>query len=356
MAILMTTIKKTALMAGCLTAALCGVVLSGADRYSAAPEWLKLPDGRTEIGSMHGTVAVSAAGEVYVSVEGTARQRFAILGPNPGLQVYSPEGQYLRNVPNAPFDLHGFIIHKDPNGEFIYGTRLAASASAADQTRAALDQQVIVKMTLDGRLAMAIPASSIPAQFKSKSEDGRPVMRLTSIAVAPNGDIYVADGYSSDYLHRFDRAGKYIKSFGGKDAPYSFKTLHQLTVDTRFTPPRLIACDRANRRIVHLSMEGNLLGVVAQDLLLPAAVAVQGEYAAVAELRGRIVLLDREGSIATTIAANSAADEIGSNRTDPGKWKPGVPNAPHGIAFDAAGNVYVAEFSLFGRVHKYNRQ
>jgi hypothetical protein len=67
-------------------------------------------------------------------------------------------------------------------------------------------------------------------------------------------------------------------------------------------------------------------------------------------------LLDREGSIATTIAANSAADEIGSNRTDPGKWKTGVPNAPHGIAFDAAGNVYVAEFSLFGRVHKYNRQ
>ena len=188
--------------------------------YSAVPDWLRLPEGRTEIGSMHGTVAVSTAGEVYISVEGTVRQRFAVLGPNPGLQVYSPDGQYVRNVPNAPFDFHGFVIHKGPDGEFIYGTRLAASLTAADQTRAGLDQQVVVKMTLDGKIVMAIPASAIPDQFKNKSEDGRPVMRLTSIAVAPNGDIYATDGYSSDFIHRFDRTGKYIKSFGGKEAPY----------------------------------------------------------------------------------------------------------------------------------------
>ena len=92
-------------------------------------------------------------------------------------------------------------------------------------------------------------------------------MRLTSIAVAPSGDIYAADGYASDYIHRFDKIGKYIKSFGGKDAPYGFKTMHQLAVDTRFTPARLIACDRANGRVVHLSLDGELLGVVAKDLL-----------------------------------------------------------------------------------------
>ena len=65
------------------------------------PDWLKLPQGRIEIGSMHGTVAVSSANEIYINVEGTVRQRFAVLGPNPGLQVYSADGKYLRNVPNA---------------------------------------------------------------------------------------------------------------------------------------------------------------------------------------------------------------------------------------------------------------
>src|SRR3989442_14374648 len=95
----------------------------------------------------------------------------------------------------------------------------------------------------------------------------------------------------------------YIKSFGGKDAPYGFKTLHQLTVDTRFTPARLIACDRANGRIVHLSLDGEPLDVVAKGLLLPAAVAVHGDYAAVAELRGRVILLDKAGSIVATLSS-----------------------------------------------------
>jgi hypothetical protein len=321
--------------------------------YTPAPDWLKLPEGRTEIGSMHGTVAVSSANEVYINVEGTVRQRFAVLGPNPGLQVYSSDGKYLRNVPNAPFDLHGFVIRKEADGEYIYATRLAAALTAADQTRAGLDQQAIIKMTLDGKIVMAIPPSRIPDQFKNKADDGRPVMRLTSITVAPNGDIYAADGYASDYIHRFDKTGKYIKSFGGKDAPYGFKTMHQLTIDTRFTPARLIACDRANGRLVHLSLDGELLGVVAKDLLAPAAVAVHGDYAAVAELRGRVTLLDKSGNIVATLSSNTVADEIGNNRTEPAKWKPGIANAPHGITFDAQGNIYVSEFSLFGRLDRY---
>src|SRR5262249_23169879 len=162
--------------------------------------------------------------------------------PNPGLQVYSADGNYLRNVPNAPFDLHGFIIRKDPTGEFIYASRLAAGATPADQTRAGLDKGVIIKMTLDGKVVLTVPPSAIPDNFKNKSDDGRPIVRLTSVAVAPNGDIYATDGYASNYIHRFDKNGTYIKSFGSKAAPFGFDTLHQLAIDTRYTPPRLIAC------------------------------------------------------------------------------------------------------------------
>src|SRR5437762_2472575 len=199
---------------------LATMVANGTD-YKAEPDWLKLPEGRTEIGSMHGTVA-------------------------------------------------------------------------------GLDQQAIIKMTLDGKVVMAISPSAIPDQFKNKSDDGRPVMRLTSVAVAPNGDIYATDGYASDYIHRFDKNGKYIKSFGGKAAPYGFRTMHQLAIDTRFTPARLIACDRANNRLVHLSLEGDFLGVAASNLLAPAAIAVHGDYVAVAELRGRVTILDKTGTILST--------------------------------------------------------
>jgi hypothetical protein len=294
--------------------------------YKAVPDWLKLPAGLTEIGNMHGDIAVSSRGEVYVSVRG---------GPKTGLQVYSPDGAFLRNVPGAPIDLHGFIIHQEGQGEFIYAVRLSGGPSAADQSRDQLPEQAVIKMTLDGKIVQAIPASAIPDQFKDKGPEGQPMMRLTSVTVAPNGDMYVADGYASSYIHRFDRTGKYIKSFGGKDAPYGFNTLHKLAIDTRFSPPRLIACDRANGRVVHLSMDGDLMDVVATDMNLPAAVAIYGDYAAIAELRPgsaasktltgkvtQISILDKSGKTVAVMGTNDRPDEIGVNTTQPAKWRP----------------------------------
>jgi hypothetical protein len=325
--------------------------------YAVDPAWLKLPEGRTEIGAMHGDIAESAAGEVYISVEGTVRQRFAILGPSPGLQVYGADGRFLRNVPDAPYDLHGFVIRKEPAGEFIYGVRLAGGMTEADQTRAGIAQAAIVKMTLDGKMVMTIPATSIPDEFKSKSREGRAYLRLTGIAVAPNGDIYVSDGYASSYVHRFSKDGKYIASFGGTQPPYGFRTLHKIGIDTRFEPARLIGIDRENSRLVHMALDGKLLGVIAGELLRPAAVAVHGESLAVSELRGgRITLLDKEGKVVARIGTNAVAEEVNVNSTPPEKWRPGEVTAPHGIAFTAQGDLLVSEFNLFGRVHRFVKQ
>src|SRR5690606_16098603 len=119
-----------------------------------------------------------------------------------------------------------------------------------------------VKMALDGTVALTIPPTAVPDQYKIRNaRSGQLSMVLTSVDVAPNGDIYAVDGYASDYIHRFDAAGKYIQSFGGKQPPYSFNTLHKLAIDTRFQPVRIIGVDRANNRVVHLSLTGEFLGV-----------------------------------------------------------------------------------------------
>jgi hypothetical protein len=194
-------------------------------------------------------------------------------------------------------------------------------------------------------------------------------MRLTQVAVAPNGDIYATDGYATSYVHRFDHTGKYIKSFGGKAPPYSFNTLHKIAIDTRFTPARIIACDRANGRVVHMSLDGEFLGVVAEDMNTPAAVAIRGEYAAIAELRPgsvtskkltgkavQVVILDKSGKVVAAFGTNTNADEIGTNTTDPAKWRPGFLMAPHGVAFNEQGDVFVSEFNQWGRVQRFNLQ
>lgn len=315
--------------------------------YKAVPDCYSFPDGKKVIGNMHGDIAVASNGEVYVSV----------MDPKAGLQVFGPDGKWVRNVPNAPPDFHGFVIHKEADGEFIYGPRLGAGN--------------ILKLTLDGKEVLNIPPSAIPDEFKKKSPktkkgaDGKevpnpdgdkPIVRLTGMDVAPNGDLYVTDGYSSDYVHRFDKTGKYLKSFGGKQPPYSFSTLHKIAIDTRFDPPRIIACDRANGRVVHMSLDGDFIGVIVKDLHMPAAVAVHGDLAVIGELKGPITVLDKAGQIVATLGANDHPDEVGTNKTEPDKWRPGIVTAPHGVAFDAKGDIFVSEYNIFGRIHRFNRE
>ena len=324
------TMKKVLL--ACAACVLLLATARAANTYSVVADWLKLPEGRMQLGNQHGDVAVSSTGDVYVSVQ----------DPAAGLQVYSPEGKFLRNVNGAPSDFHGFVIHKEAGGEFLYGATLRG--------------QTIVKMTLEGGIIMTIGSSSIPDQYKIRNARSNLLsLLLTGLDVAPNGDIYVTDGYASDYIHRFDKTGKYLASFGGKQPPYSFNTLHKLAIDTRFQPARLIACDRANNRVVHLSLDGQFLGVVAKDMLLPAAIVIDGDTAIVGELNGRVTVLDKEGAAVTRIGANTEQG-TGTNKIPPAQWRPGFVLSPHGVALNAHGDLFVSEFSAFGRVHRFNRQ
>jgi outer membrane protein assembly factor BamB len=310
-----------------------GSSAQAAPTFTMDTKFLTPPDGMATIGDSHGDIAISPAGEIYVSVQG---------GDHAGIQVYSAKGKYLRNVPGAPTDLHGFIIARAPDGTpSIFGvSRLA---------------QHIVAFRLDGRTELDIPASVIPEQYKEHAA-GKPATNLTGIAVAPNGDIYVTDGYGLDFIHRFDKTGKYIASFGGKGPPWNFDTCHKLAIDTRFTPVRLLCTDRKHNRLVHMDLDGHVLGVFAEGLRLPSALSVYGDELAVAELAGRVTILDKKGQVITSIGANDNDAEIRTNKAPPSIWQPDRFYAPHGIVYDKQGNLLVTEFNQFGRVTRLVRQ
>jgi hypothetical protein len=316
---------------GVLVGVLCSAS-AWAQSYAPVAGWLKLPAGRETLGPMHGDIAVSRAGEVYVSVETQGM----------GVQVFTADGEYLRSLAQAPADLHGFVIRDVGDGEHIYGVSLRG--------------QKFVKMTLGGDIVFEIPREAIPEGYWTENQFSSELgVLLSGMDVAPNGDLFVTDGYSSDYVHRFDSEGNYLETFGGKEAPYHFNILHKIAIDTRFDPVRIIATDRLNNRVVHLGLDGEFLGIVNDELLLPAALVIDGDNVIVGELNGRVTVLDKAGAVVRHVGTNTQ-EGIGSNRVPPDQWQTGLVLAAHGVAVNDEGDLFVAEFNTFGRVLKFDSQ
>jgi hypothetical protein len=203
-----------------------GFDATGALSYKVDPDWPTLPPGRPEpkrlqrrIGYMHGDVAVASNGEVYVSVQNMwyvkvyldGKQANADMGLGPeyldpyaGLQVYAPDGSYLRNVPGAPTDLHGFIINKDITANTF--TAFASRRHAPpDQTKADWYHQGVEDDAR--RQDRAVHSGDRPGQVQNQAR-WNVVHAAVRTDCGSNGDIYVTDGYASDYIHRFDKTGK----------------------------------------------------------------------------------------------------------------------------------------------------
>lgn len=299
--------------------------LSAEVTYTLTPDFIAPPPGKTTIGDGHGEIRVDCAGLIYISVQGQAEG---------GIQVYSPEGKYLRHLAGAPGSLHGFVIHKEEGGEFIYG--------------AVLGEGRVLKMTLEGKTVLEIPKTAFPAEQSAAG------LKLTNCDVAPNGDIYVVDGYGKDWIFVFDKEGKFKSVFGGQGEPLKLSNCHKIFIDTRYTPARVLACDRGNNRILHLDLEGKLIGVVVdKDLRRPSSASFHGDLMCVAEIAGRVSVFDKDGKLVSSLGVNDTAGETNTPAMKPEQWRTGTVTSPHGITFDNAGNILETEWNSFGRVLRW---
>ncbi len=177
----------------------------------------------------------------------------------------------------------------------------------------------------------------------SAAQGGEPFNRPTDLTVNPaNGDIYVSDGYRNSRVHRFDKSGNLIQSWGepGSD-PGQFSLPHNIAM---FGSDGVIVADRENHRVQVFSLEGEFR----KQWHVHHAVAVTGgrgadESVYVAEqgpppvqygvpnLGHRVSIYNRSGELLTRFGA-----PLPGEGWDQFLW-------PHSIAVDSRGDVYVAE-------------
>ena len=307
--------------------------------YTSSDHWTHLADGSTLIGTSHGEIDVAADGTFYVSIVQDANKQS-------GVKKFSAAGDFLGFVPNSPNDFHGFVIHADKTGqEYIYGAQLNAMR--------------LIKMDLDGKVILNIDAvETVPKKYHATGLDKKnrvkSPMKLTAMAVDSDNNMYVVDGYSLDYIHKFDASGHYLTTFGGQDSPYEFRNCHKIHIDPRFTPNRLLCTDRINGRLVHMDLNGDLIGDHATHLRRPSAVDFYGDLAAVAEISGRVSLINKLGKTVKTLGTNDTKSEINTNRTKPEKWQKGLLTSPHGITFDHNGDIFITEWNRWGRIVRFD--
>jgi len=166
-------------------------------------------------------------------------------------------------------------IVKEGEKEFIYS--------------AVLKRRRLVKLDLDGSVIMNL--SDRNTKVKGGFRD------ITGVAAAPDDSIFANMGYGSYIIHKFDKEGKLIKTFGGKGVEGDkFERPHTLSLDTRYGEPRLLVCERENRRLAHSDLEGKFISDYATSLRRPCAVSFHGDFCAVAELESRVAILDKKGT------------------------------------------------------------
>lgn len=300
---------------------------SGLMTFDTVPGWGLDENGKSQIGPTHGGVVVDSKGLIYTSA-------------NIGVFVFSPEGKLVRRFVGPDYSaLHDIEIRKEGDDEFIFGARNNAAEGIKFHAET-------------GDIALRLP-------FPQESGLDLKKFAPTAITVAPNGDIFLSDGYSSDYIFKFDSKGKYLKHFGKKgNGEQEFNTAHGMTLDTRYNPPRLLICDRNHApkgRLLHYDLDGNFIEVVITGLGMPTSAAVQGDFVSVPDLHGRLVILDKTNTIIAVLGNNPDPAKGRDFNIPQDQWREGYFSGTHGSYWDQDGNLYVQDWNVSGRLMKLVR-
>ena len=299
---------------------------AGEHTYEWVSDWAKLPEGMS-LGNTHGCVVVDSQDRIYLNTD----SEHAVC-------VFDADGNFLRSFgADLGGGLHGMALVERDGEELLY--------------LAHIGRHEVLLATLEGDILRTWSYPEASGVYES-AEGYRP----TSVAVSPDGGFYVADGYGSSWIHRYDAQGDYVSSFGGPGTELGkLRTPHGLWLDERGEEPLLLVADRENNRLQLFDLEGEGLSTVEGMLRRPCHMHPFENDLVVADLAGRVTILNGELELVEHLGDQPDPAKRAQNGIPVEDWKDGEFLAPHCANWDSKGNLYVTDWLAAGRISKLER-
>jgi hypothetical protein len=326
------------------------VVGGGEHQYEVLHYWPQLPDKYTWQTTHN--VAVDAAGLLYVIHEGREN-----LKAHPSIFVFDEKGKFIRAF-GRQFQGggHGLEVRTEGKRQFLYVTAYQQVKSFA-------------KLTLTGETVWEkhapMESGLYPAGEDTKPEKrwGRDAFMPTNYAFLPDGGFFLADGYGSYRIHRYDKDGNWKSMFGEPGTGNGqFNTPHGVWIDNRpDREPSVIVADRANKRLQWFTLAGKHLKTL-DGFILPANIDIRKDVLLIPDLSARVTLLDGQDQVIAHLGEDPewreqvVKDGMKLRKNQKGEgWVSGKFLHPHDACFDEQGNIFVAEWVDTGRITKLRK-
>ena len=264
-----------------------GVLAQSVGSYTVDANWAQLPPGTTWGGSTS-WITPDGKGQVVVLVR-TA----------PHFRLFTRDGAFVRAWGDDGLFESAHSVTIDPQG-FFWVTDSAA--------------HVVHKLSPEGRLLMTLGRKGVAGDNTSRDLFNQP----NHVAVAPNGDIYVSDGYQNSRVVHFSTDGRFVRIVGGVKGsqPGQLQVPHGVALDSQ---GRILVNDSDNQRVSVFDRDGRFVETWPYPSRGGIVVSAD-DTVYVSDVNAGVVNILKNGTLIGTVTADRA----------------------HGMGVDSDGSIYVS--------------